>query len=266
MIGIYKITNPKEKIYVGKSKNIEKRFKDYKNIQGCKQQRKLYYSFKKYGIENHKFEIIEECTVEQLNEREIYWINKLDCIKEGLNLTKGGDGGELSKESQEIKRIKLLKPILQYDLEGNFIREYLGATEAIKHLGKGKGNNINDCARGKYKSTYGYQWVYKKDNYSLKIEKVNIKRGNFNSWNEEQKNKYKESRKGEKRSLEYSKKIQKLKIKTVYQYNIDGDIVNEYPSFKSFNGSKIIGTKKLRQIINKNIFYKGFKYSYEKIN
>ena len=37
-IGIYKITNPKNKIYIGKSKNIEKRFESYKKIQHCKQQ------------------------------------------------------------------------------------------------------------------------------------------------------------------------------------------------------------------------------------
>jgi len=32
MIGIYKITNPEGKIYIGLSKNIEKRFKNHKNL------------------------------------------------------------------------------------------------------------------------------------------------------------------------------------------------------------------------------------------
>jgi hypothetical protein len=39
---------------------------------------------------------------------------------------------------------------------------------------------------------------------------------------------------------------------------------NIFPSFSSFNGSGVIGTKKLRNIINKDIFYKGYKYSYFK--
>jgi len=55
-IGIYKITNPDNKVYVGQSKNIHSRFKDYKKVNY--NQRKVYESILKYGIENHKFEII----------------------------------------------------------------------------------------------------------------------------------------------------------------------------------------------------------------
>jgi group I intron endonuclease len=73
MIAIYKITSPSGKIYIGQSIHVEKRQKYYDNINNIKKQRKLYYSFLKYGSINHKFEIIEECTVEQLNERETYW-------------------------------------------------------------------------------------------------------------------------------------------------------------------------------------------------
>lgn len=71
-IGIYKITNPTGKIYIGQSITIENRWKDYirinKNIGP-----KIKYSLSKYNPNNHKFEIIEECTLEQLDEREIYW-------------------------------------------------------------------------------------------------------------------------------------------------------------------------------------------------
>jgi len=75
MIGIYKITNPKGKIYIGQSINIENRkriysfFKSYKNSIGPK----IYNSLSKYGWENHIHEIIEECSLEQLNEKETYW-------------------------------------------------------------------------------------------------------------------------------------------------------------------------------------------------
>ena len=71
-IGIYKITSPSGKIYIGQSINIIKRFKNYKCLS-CKDQPIIYNSFKKHGVENHIFEIIEECTIEQLDEREIYW-------------------------------------------------------------------------------------------------------------------------------------------------------------------------------------------------
>lgn len=73
-IGIYKIINPKGKIYVGQSTNIKNRFNRYiKQYKHIFSQPKICNSLKKYGPENHIFEIIEECSLEQLNEREIYW-------------------------------------------------------------------------------------------------------------------------------------------------------------------------------------------------
>jgi group I intron endonuclease len=61
MIGIYKITSPSGKIYIGQSTNIENRFNSYR-ILDCKKQIKLYNSLKKYGWDNHIKEIVEECT------------------------------------------------------------------------------------------------------------------------------------------------------------------------------------------------------------
>jgi group I intron endonuclease len=93
MIGIYKITNPKGKIYIGQSTNIEERWeKGHKYSSGCGQ--KLKNSFKKYGWENHKKEIIEECSVEELSNRETHWIEYYNSYKKGLNSTpKGGVQG-----------------------------------------------------------------------------------------------------------------------------------------------------------------------------
>jgi group I intron endonuclease len=163
IIGIYKIISPSGKLYIGKTKNFENRKKQYQNLK-LKNQRKLFYSFQKYGYINHKFEMIEECKYDKLNNREKYWIKKLDSVNKGLNLTWGGDGGIQSKESEELRRLNSILPLYQYDLEGNFIKEFKeGAGEAIKEIGKGNPNNINDCARGKYHSTYGFRWKYKKD-------------------------------------------------------------------------------------------------------
>jgi len=86
MIGIYKITSPNNKIYIGQSKDIKLRFYYY-SIKSCFRQRKLYYSLNKYGVENHIFEVIEECNIEQLNERERYYQDLYNVIGEnGLNL------------------------------------------------------------------------------------------------------------------------------------------------------------------------------------
>jgi group I intron endonuclease len=85
MVGIYKITSPSGKVYIGQSIDIEKRFKQYKRIQNVSQQKGLYNSFLKYGVEKHSFEFIEECSINLLNERERYWQDFYNVIEKGLN-------------------------------------------------------------------------------------------------------------------------------------------------------------------------------------
>jgi len=82
--GIYKITSPSEKNYIGQAVNINKRFYRYKSLD-CSQQIILYKSFIKYGVENHTFEIVEECLFEDLNCRERYWQDFYDVLNGGLN-------------------------------------------------------------------------------------------------------------------------------------------------------------------------------------
>jgi group I intron endonuclease len=93
MIGIYKITNPNGKIYIGQSTNIEERWlKGHKHNSGSG--KKLKNSFIKYGWENHIKEDIEECLIEELSDRETYWMEYYDSYKKGLNSTsKGGVQG-----------------------------------------------------------------------------------------------------------------------------------------------------------------------------
>jgi group I intron endonuclease len=100
IIGIYKITNPKGKIYIGQSIDIERRFKEYKTLQ-CKNQPKIYNSLYKYTPENHMFEIIEECIFEQLNNRELYWKLYYNSINEGLNCELYDNG--IGPRSEETK-------------------------------------------------------------------------------------------------------------------------------------------------------------------
>ena len=55
--GIYKLTSPSGKCYIGQSKNIYQRFRDHKRANKHKHC-KLYVAIKKYGYENFKKEII----------------------------------------------------------------------------------------------------------------------------------------------------------------------------------------------------------------
>ena len=103
MIGIYKITSPTNKVYIGQSWNLEKRFSTYNKLH-CKAQKKLYASLNKYGVDNHEFEVIIELNqfISQLclDKYEQYYINffKNENI-ELMNLRDGGSRGKFSEES-----------------------------------------------------------------------------------------------------------------------------------------------------------------------
>jgi len=84
MIGIYKITSPSGRVYVGQSTNIKKRWLHYTALD-CNDQPKIYNSLIKYGVNNHKFEILEESEIESLNEKERYWQEFYNVLEEGLN-------------------------------------------------------------------------------------------------------------------------------------------------------------------------------------
>lgn len=52
------------------------------------------------------------------------------------------------------------RPVIQYDLDGNFIKEYPSTKEVERQLGYAN-SNIGMCCRGKYKQCYGFKWQYK---------------------------------------------------------------------------------------------------------
>lgn len=85
LIGIYKITSPNGRIYIGQSVDIKRRFREYKKLK-CKEQPKLYNSFLKYGVDAHKFEVIELCMQKYLNNMERYYQTHYDSVNSGLNL------------------------------------------------------------------------------------------------------------------------------------------------------------------------------------
>lgn len=75
--GIYKITNlVNHMTYVGQSNNLAERWRQHiKRGLGADTptRNKLYPAMIEYGVENFSFEVIEECSPAQLNEREQYW-------------------------------------------------------------------------------------------------------------------------------------------------------------------------------------------------
>lgn len=85
---IYKTTNLiNGKFYIGKDAKNRNSYLGSGKI--------LKQAIEKYGIENFKKEILEVCSsLEELDERERFWIRELNAIEEGYNLTDGGTGGD----------------------------------------------------------------------------------------------------------------------------------------------------------------------------
>jgi group I intron endonuclease len=112
IVGIYKITSPSEKVYIGQSEDIKTRWDDYINLRNCKNQRRLYSSFMYYGVENHTFEIIKECEPHELNYYERHFQEYYNVIGEyGLNciLTNVGDKKKVYSEETRKKQSEAMK-------------------------------------------------------------------------------------------------------------------------------------------------------------
>lgn len=104
MIGIYKIINPKGRIYIGQTIDFNRRYREYSIInKSLSSQIKLYRSLNKHGFNNHIIEFIEECEESQLNNRERYWQEFYDVVKSGLNCKYQHCDSKSGKLSDEIK-------------------------------------------------------------------------------------------------------------------------------------------------------------------
>ena len=204
--GIYKITNLiNDKCYIGQSINIQKRWNAHKrcyNIESYHEYNKvLYKAFRKYGIENFDFEIVEECKPDELNEREIYWITYYNSFKNGYNATPGGDSpvkidieklyklwdeGKTVKELREFFHVNKatifhhLSSYKNYSIEEARRRGALkgvkkiiqysldgvpvGEWDSCKQIYRETGINresVMKCLQGKYYKAGGYRWAYK---------------------------------------------------------------------------------------------------------
>jgi len=162
MIGIYLITNlTNKKRYVGKSKNIENRWKQHKKLNDGYRPSYLQSAFLKEGIENFSFEVWEECILEKLNEREKFWIKELETRNPefGYNLTKGGDGGDTFYIQSEEKQNELRKIFSENSKKYNTIK-YL-QTDRAEQSRKPHRKKLGQNAKGKT-----WQWnEEKRKNY-----------------------------------------------------------------------------------------------------
>jgi group I intron endonuclease len=153
--GIYKITNIiNNKIYIGGSINIKHRFSEHKwqlnnNIHGNIH---LQRAWNKYGKDNFKFEIIEECDILLLKETEQQYIESYNSYKRdfGYNIEKLVVRKELSQETKLKISIAHKGKKLSISQRNNMSKSAKGRIFSEKHK-----QRIGDAHRGEKNSNYG---------------------------------------------------------------------------------------------------------------
>ncbi len=108
MIGIYKITKKDNgKSYIGQSNDIERRFQEH-----CtKKDLYIDLEIQKYGADNFSFEVLEECELEELDEKEQYWISYYNTY-EGFGYNQSPGGG--NSRGEKNGRTKLTNKDVEY--------------------------------------------------------------------------------------------------------------------------------------------------------
>jgi group I intron endonuclease len=253
---IYKTTNLiNGKIYIGKHTGKDLNYLGSGNL--------FFKALKKYGKENFKKEILEQCeTLKQLNEREIYWIEffKSNDLKIGYNLSKGGEGsGKGWKMSEEGKqKIIERKTGLKFSEES---KKKIGKSNLGKSRNKGiskpkdfgeKRSNflknrteeqkkitnkkISDSQQGKpkpkpkgfgekiSKANIGIPKHTEESKHKISIKRIGIK------LTEETKNKIREKKRGHIDSEETKQKRNKSLCKPILQFDLNWNFIKEWPS------------------------------------
>lgn len=203
MTGIYRITSPSGKVYIGQSRDIAKRFSHYINLySSVKRQTRLYNSLVKYSPKSHKFEILV-LMAEDINQEKLNLLERTCAVEETMNgrelmnIREPGSNGKLSRETinklilsrtgkkrteeqrrrmslshigkeshrkgkrhPEETRSKMRKVrVCQFDLDGNFIREWESCGMAGEHYGVCM-TCIHNCAKGRSKTSCGFKWKF----------------------------------------------------------------------------------------------------------
>src|SRR6266567_5368436 len=141
MIVVYKILNLiNGKFYIGSSVNHFKRWEDHKTLLKYNKHRNVHLqrAWNKHGGNNFKFEIIEECNLNNILEREQYWILETNCCddKIGYNLSIIVTASQLGLKRTEEQKLRISEAHkgikLKDHVRKNLIERHLGAIRSDK--------------------------------------------------------------------------------------------------------------------------------------
>lgn len=147
----------------------------------------LQNSWNKYGSDNFIFEILEYCNIEKSRELEQKYLDELQPFyPKGFNICKTSLGNHntlhkvrsYKRDTTELNN-HLRISVDQYDLEGNFIKNHLGITQASRNTGISR-VSIYKCCRGIYARGGNFIWKYTNPEFkTYNIKKFNIKLTNL---------------------------------------------------------------------------------------
>jgi group I intron endonuclease len=152
--GIYKITSPTGKIYVGEAKDLKTRCGFYLTPNRIKKQRAIYNSLIKYSVNEHKIEILEFCGSEKLMERERFWQEHFNSVNDGLNCYLTPTDIKKKVLSKETKKIMSEK---SKGINNHFYGKKHTEESILKISNNSKGQN-NPNYGGKFKTD---EWIQK---------------------------------------------------------------------------------------------------------
>jgi len=160
------------KCYVGQT--IHESRRKIAHIQDAfkyNKQTPFHRAIRKYGVDTFEYIVLDTVNVNVLNEKETYWISKLDSYKKGYNATEiGGSnrGFKRSKESNMKSSISISKPIYQLNKNNTITSEFTSVKHAAVSLGDIKfAGHISKVCNNKRKSAYGYKWMFKNKTNNL---------------------------------------------------------------------------------------------------
>ena len=189
MAYIYSITNTiNDKKYIGKTSqsNPYDRWKQHLQLAKSKSNLQennsahsmpIVRAISKYGSDNFKFRVLEECDDDKVNEREKHYIEKYNTAEgKGYNCTYGGEG--VTKPKKYWANHPHSKAVSCYTLDGEWVRDYesvgLAADDCKNKKGK---SSILFCIKGKTFQAFGYRWAWKGETPKVIKKRVN-RRGN----------------------------------------------------------------------------------------
>ena len=251
MIGIYKIENIINNIiYIGSSINVEKRFERHKYDLKRNKHHNIYLqrSYNKYGIENFKFEIIEECNILDIKSIEQKYLDNIFSDKERenkyFNLSMGSLGGDnLTNNPNRLEIIEKIKIGVINRLNNESEEDKLKRIEnskGDKNPNWKGGISTNNCLYCDKIIGYGHTYCIK----------CVPKGGENNSFYN-------------KKHTQKSKDKIALKRKGIKPKNITPVIINDilYESLKDASDKLNIHVATIRhRVISKNIKFNNYKY------